>query len=490
MICTGITILQMSKVDPRKLQNLDRRTTLLLAAARQEVDHSHSRPPSSDRPRRRGPSEDNQIDLEKQHQEDHGEDGWDVCSLAETEEPGLDSLRGGGFGAVGTLVRARRRSTIFREGRARRNTVTSQASGFSHGSRPSDEAGHAGIGTKKFREAVPPLPQDSASRIEAARRGKGSSGSGAVSPTPYGPSLGSGPAHVIGDLREEPAVLRMLEMGDLSSASRSQTPSHQRKPSAGGVHFKDENASSVTLGGRRTPDSHGRRTPERVRTPPAPDPLRSGTPDPNNPGTYVLRVPAPSGSMSAVPRRVASPAVSRTPTPTKQEWKKAGAIGGMKAAWASTSNPGAGSSPPRNPDDGDASRVPRVSSSVSTEPDTRPVVPAYFPAIPSPGDEATEGESMSGTALSPLPALNDRSYSGFAARSDRATVAESVWVPAMSPRRLGGAEAGEVKTGRGVLSMDGETVTSEGVERSSAENGEAEGSESAASGHALLKRYR
>ena len=37
VICTGIFILQMSKVDPRKLQNIDRKSTLLLEVVRQEV---------------------------------------------------------------------------------------------------------------------------------------------------------------------------------------------------------------------------------------------------------------------------------------------------------------------------------------------------------------------------------------------------------------------------------------------------------------------
>ncbi|KAL4250278.1 hypothetical protein ABKN59_003129 [Abortiporus biennis] len=38
VICTGIFILQMSKVDPRDLANVDERTTLLLEAARQEIN--------------------------------------------------------------------------------------------------------------------------------------------------------------------------------------------------------------------------------------------------------------------------------------------------------------------------------------------------------------------------------------------------------------------------------------------------------------------
>ncbi|KAJ1301885.1 hypothetical protein OPQ81_000725 [Rhizoctonia solani] len=457
MICTGITILQMSKVDPRKLQNLDKRTTLLLAAAREQVDHPHSRAPS------RARSSLQMGDPEKQEAMD---EGWDVCSLAETEEPGLDSLRGGGFGAVGTVVRARRRSTIARE---RRGTVTSQHSRFSQSSRgASEDAGHAGIGTKRFTQ-VPPLPPDSAQRIEAARKGP--------SPTPYGPSLGSGPANVIGDIRDEPA-LRMMEIGEYAS-SPEEGSQLRRGPSTGGVHFQDRDGRRTPEGRARSPDF---RTPDRARTPTYPSldrartPTRSATPDPNNPGTYVFRVPAPAGSMSAVPRRVVSPSgslqLSRSGTPTKAEWKRGGPS--VKADTV---------------EEGDASRVPRVSSTASST-DTKtsvraqPAVSEYFPAIPSPGDELTEGESQS-HGLDP-PVLEDRGISGIA-RSDRATVADSVWVghsPVVA-RRGGGAEAGEVKTGRGVmLSMDG-TVSSEGIEQHSVDEKSEGGSE-----HALLKRYR
>ncbi|KAF8759983.1 hypothetical protein RHS01_01368 [Rhizoctonia solani] len=430
MICTGITILQMSKVDPRKLQNLDKRTTLLLAAAREQVEPSHSRTPSR---ARSGSRTGGSIgDVEKQ---DGIDDGWDA--------------------SVGTMVRARRRSTIARE---RRGTVTSQQSRFSQSSRaPSEEAGHAGIGTKRFKDGPPPLPVDSAQRIEAARKG------------------------VIGDIRDEPA-LRMMEVGEYTT-SPDEGAQLRRGPSNGGVYFRDAD-------GRRTPDSRakspGPRSPDRARpsidrarTPTGTDPMRSGTPDPNNPGTYVLRVPAPAGSMSAVPRRVVSPSgsvqLSRTGTPTKADWKKGGTSGGGTSTRADTAG------------DGDASRIPRVSSTASSS-DTKtsiraqPAVSEYFPAIPSPGDEPTEAESQSHGL--PMPVIDNRGISGLA-RSDRATVADSVWVGS-SPvvMRRGGAEAGEVKTGRGVLSMDG-TISSEGVEQNSIDEKSEGGSE-----HALLKRYR
>ncbi|QRW11036.1 Magnesium transporter NIPA [Ceratobasidium sp. AG-Ba] len=507
MICTGITILQMSKVDPRKLKNLDRRTTLLLAAAREEVHHDRSDSRTSQRLRRRNgaPTEHGEYgpDLEKLEGGDRNLED-DVLSLAETEEPGMDALRGG-FGAVGTIARARRRSTI---GRARRNTVTSQTSS---GRGPSEDAGHAGIGTKRFREATaPPLPGDSAVRIEAAKRVGG-----------YGPSMQSASVGVgaMGDLRDEPA-LRMMDMGESSAGlvdSPGRTPDLKRGPSSGGVHFKDKDKSYVPA------KPQGRSTP----TPPAdkpsfdlfrngsPDPLRSGTPDPNNPGTYVLRVPAPAGSASAVPRRVTSPPLSRTPTPTRKDWKSP--LAAMRDREAGGSIPlaggssialgGAGASnialagPARTADgvaeDGDASRVPRLSSvSNSTGTGTpsdraQPTVSEYFPPtgagpVPAPSEE---GESVYGDAVTGLaPPPMNRGLSGLA-RSDRATVAESTWTPEDGEDdERGGVVAGEVRTGRGVIQEGEGTVASEGVERGSADGG---GSESiASSGHALLKRYR
>lgn len=68
--CLGITLLQMSKVDPKALGKLDRKSTILLQAS--------------------------------QHQTEEAEKGR-VTAL---EDPGMDALRGG-FGAVGSIIRAR-----------------------------------------------------------------------------------------------------------------------------------------------------------------------------------------------------------------------------------------------------------------------------------------------------------------------------------------------------------------------------------------------
>lgn len=82
-IVCGITLLQLSKVDPVEIKGkLDRRSTLLLSAARSEV-----------------------------HRDGDQEKGLDI------EDPGMDSLRGFA-GAVGSIHRAvSARKSMRREGR-------------------------------------------------------------------------------------------------------------------------------------------------------------------------------------------------------------------------------------------------------------------------------------------------------------------------------------------------------------------------------------
>lgn len=164
VICTGITILQMSRVDPRKLVNVDDQTALLLEAAKQEIDSkgsrdierlgtlttraSHSDSLNESRQRRRtmstqsralsshplsfsphdlalaqsdaptGVSPFDTIDDENSNNEE------EVRTIIErTEEPGMDSLRGF-FGAIGTLIRIRRRTTALSEANSRRGPST------------------------------------------------------------------------------------------------------------------------------------------------------------------------------------------------------------------------------------------------------------------------------------------------------------------------------------------------------------------------------
>ncbi|KIK51270.1 hypothetical protein GYMLUDRAFT_50681 [Collybiopsis luxurians FD-317 M1] len=70
VICFGITILQMSKVDPKNFTKLDRRSTILLQASREHTE------------------------------------GFDEKDVLAVEDPGIDTLRGS-FGTVGSIIRAR-----------------------------------------------------------------------------------------------------------------------------------------------------------------------------------------------------------------------------------------------------------------------------------------------------------------------------------------------------------------------------------------------
>ena len=181
VICTGITILQMSKDDPRKLTNVrsvvksyhnltdhsfakvDGRTTLLLEVAKQEPAPKASREldarsrssalSSPRRRRRRTTSSRSQapsttplgISQSPTDIESGRNHVWDAASpdsdssdpedeeviVEKTEQPGIDSLRGT-FGAVGTIIRNRRR-TALSEAHSRsnlRNRRGSEASGL------------------------------------------------------------------------------------------------------------------------------------------------------------------------------------------------------------------------------------------------------------------------------------------------------------------------------------------------------------------------
>ncbi|KAI0355701.1 DUF803-domain-containing protein [Trametes cingulata] len=70
VICVGITVLQLSKIDPTQIKALDRRSTLLLQAAKSNTE------------------------------------GFDEKSIAAVEDPGMDALRGS-FGTMGSIIRAR-----------------------------------------------------------------------------------------------------------------------------------------------------------------------------------------------------------------------------------------------------------------------------------------------------------------------------------------------------------------------------------------------
>jgi len=102
VICSGIFILQMSKVNPKKLNQavVDRKTSLLLETARQEVEADVEKAEGDD---------------EVSHEEERLVRG--------TEEPGLDGVRATlGLGAVGSIIRSRRRQSIRERAESIRST--------------------------------------------------------------------------------------------------------------------------------------------------------------------------------------------------------------------------------------------------------------------------------------------------------------------------------------------------------------------------------
>lgn len=103
VICVGITILQLSKIDPTQLKvpGLDRRSTMLLQAARSNTA------------------------------------GIDEKDISAIEDPGIDALRGS-FGAMGSIIRARS---------ARRMSMSSQMTGTSIRNRN----GHSAFSTEDDR---------------------------------------------------------------------------------------------------------------------------------------------------------------------------------------------------------------------------------------------------------------------------------------------------------------------------------------------------
>jgi len=128
IICTGIFILQMSRVDPRRLRGIDRRTSILLQVAHEDVMPL--------RPEHRGLADPEKGMIEERD-----------LALTASEDPGIDALRGTA-GALGTLIRARRRTTMRRSSRADSATTVNgqtvadirvelQAAGVANGRAPS-----------------------------------------------------------------------------------------------------------------------------------------------------------------------------------------------------------------------------------------------------------------------------------------------------------------------------------------------------------------
>lgn len=114
--CMGITLLQLSKVDPDKLSGLDRKSTMLLSASRHKTE---------------------------------AEEKGDVTSM---EEPGMDALRGG-FGAVGSIIRAR---SISR----RLSTASGGSSPGRYGFPASDLNTHGMSHLPRYQLSDNPMPDD------------------------------------------------------------------------------------------------------------------------------------------------------------------------------------------------------------------------------------------------------------------------------------------------------------------------------------------
>ena len=143
VICFGITILQLSKVDPTQIKSLDRRSTILLQAAQRNTE------------------------------------GFDEKNLSAIEDPGMDALRGS-FGTIGSIVRAR---SAKRMSMSSRNTSTlrsrhgqggpDQYNSFD-GTRTSSGFFH---GMKRHQLYDPPMPDRgdvSLDRVSLASQGVGS----------------------------------------------------------------------------------------------------------------------------------------------------------------------------------------------------------------------------------------------------------------------------------------------------------------------------
>ena len=106
VICLGITILQLSKVDPDEFKGLDRKSTILLQATRART----------------------------QRFGENGEKG-----PVAMEDPGADSIRGS-FGAVGSVIRARTMRKMSMSSRRERSADAELTTRTSRSHRPDSDS--------------------------------------------------------------------------------------------------------------------------------------------------------------------------------------------------------------------------------------------------------------------------------------------------------------------------------------------------------------
>ncbi|KAH7916611.1 magnesium transporter NIPA-domain-containing protein [Hygrophoropsis aurantiaca] len=137
-ICVGITILQMSKIDPVQLSKLDRKSTILLQAARSNTE------------------------------------SVDEKSITGIEDPGIDTLRGS-FGTMGSIIRARSARRMSQSsGRTAGSRFSGRAFDIERGS-PHEDHTYGGMTRHQLYDA--PVPrfsdadrQSSLSSVSSPRR--------------------------------------------------------------------------------------------------------------------------------------------------------------------------------------------------------------------------------------------------------------------------------------------------------------------------------
>jgi len=141
VICFGITILQLSKVDPTQIKGLDRRSTILLQAARNNTE------------------------------------GIDEKNLGAIEDPGMDALRGS-FGTVGSIIRAKSAKRMSQSSRGTASTLRSRYQPQRGSETPLPLAGNQ---TPEYLQGVqrhqlydPPMPDRYASPDGTSDRSVGS----------------------------------------------------------------------------------------------------------------------------------------------------------------------------------------------------------------------------------------------------------------------------------------------------------------------------
>jgi hypothetical protein len=249
----GITILQMSKVDPTTLSNLDRKSTILLAANRST----------------------------------HDAEKGDASAF---EEPGVDAIRGS-FGTIGSIIRARSmasskgtiRSRRVAHGHSRDDSITSSVSGG--GRLPS----LAGLKRHQlFDNPVPPLPEDAAERISMY--------SNLPSPKPPRPERGPPPkkttaiqfresdlaGHDHSDLTEQAREAELAlddfiqrttspgATGTATSATNRQLydDPYAHKTGFNSYAYRQDSLASLPEHGGGTPTGTGTTSPEGIESPP------------------------------------------------------------------------------------------------------------------------------------------------------------------------------------------------------------------------------